>query len=179
MQSIINVISAAVLPVTILMIILYGIGARTKVYDVFVQGAWEGMKIVVNIMPTLVGLLVAVGVLRASSFFEVIGHWMEPLLNRCHMALEVFSLSIVKMFSSSASTGLLLDVYRIYGTDSFSGLAASLMMSSTETIFYTMSVYFMAAHVTKTRYTLVGALIATLAGTVASFIFAGMMAGGV
>ena len=95
------------------------------------------------------------------------------------MALEVFSLSIVKMFSSSASTGLLLDVYRIYGTDSFSGLAASLMMSSTETIFYTMSVYFMAAHVTKTRYTLVGALIATLAGTVASFIFAGMMAGGV
>ena len=66
-----------------------------------------------------------------------------------------------------------------YGTDSFSGLAASLMMSSTETIFYTMSVYFMAAHVTKTRYTLVGALIATLAGTVASFIFAGMMAGGV
>ena len=161
MQSIINVISAAVLPVTILMIILYGIGARTKVYDVFVQGAWEGMKIVVNIMPTLVGLLVAVGVLRASSFFEVLGHWMEPLLNRCHMALEVFSLSIVKMFSSSASTGLLLDV------------------SSTETIFYTMSVYFMAAHVTKTRYTLVGALIATLAGTVASFIFAGMMAGGV
>lgn len=179
MQSIINIISAAVLPVTILMIILYGIRARTKVYDVFVQGAWEGMKIVVNIMPTLVGLLVAVGVLRASSFFEVLGYWMQPLLNRCHMSLEVFSLSIVKMFSSSASTGLLLDVYRIYGTDSFSGLASSLMMSSTETIFYTMSVYFMAAHVTKTRYTLAGALIATLAGTVASFIFAGMMAGGV
>ena len=178
MQSIINIISAAVLPITILLIILYGIRARTKVYDVFVQGAWEGMKIVVNILPTLVGLLVAVGVLRASSFFEVLGYWMQPLLNRCHMALEVFSLSIVKMFSSSASTGLLLDVYQIYGTDSFSGLAASLMMSSTETIFYTMSVYFMAAHVTKTRYTLVGALIATIAGTVASFIFAGMMTGG-
>lgn len=177
MQSIISIISAAVLPITILLIILYGIRARTKVYDVFVQGAWEGMKIVVNILPTLVGLLVAVGVLRASSFFEVLGHCMQPLLNRCHMALEVFSLSIVKMFSSSASTGLLLDVYQIYGTDSFSGLAASLMMSSTETIFYTMSVYFMAAHVTKTRYTLAGALIATTAGTVASFIFAGMMTG--
>ncbi len=179
MQSIISIISAAVLPITILLIILYGIRARTKVYDVFVQGAWEGMKIVVNILPTLVGLLVAVGVLRASSFFEVLGHCMQPLLNRCHMALEVFSLSIVKMFSSSASTGLLLDVYQIYGTDSFSGLAASLMMSSTETIFYTMSVYFMAAHVTKTRYTLTGALIATTAGTVASFIFAGMMTGSI
>lgn len=179
MQSIISIISAAVLPITILLIILYGIRARTKVYDVFVQGAWEGMKIVVNILPTLVGLLVAVGVLRASSFFEVLGHCMQPLLNRCHMALEVFSLSIVKMFSSSASTGLLLDVYQIYGTDSFSGLAASLMMSSTETIFYTMSVYFMAAHVTKTRYTLAGALIATTAGTVASFIFAGMMTGSI
>lgn len=177
MQVVLNIISAAVLPLTILLIILYGLKVKTKVYDVFVQGAWEGMKIVANILPTLVGLLVAVGVLRASSFFDLMGIWMRPVLERCHMAFEVFSLSIVKMFSSSASTGLLLDVYRIYGTDSFSGLAASLMMSSTETIFYTMSVYFMAAHVTKTRYTLAGALIATTAGTVASFIFAGMMTG--
>ena len=82
---------------------------------------------------------------------------------------------IVKMFSSSASTGLLLDIFKKYGTDSYSGLVASLVLSSTETIFYTMSIYFMTAKVTKTRYTLAGALLATAAGTGASMILALLM----
>jgi spore maturation protein B len=72
------------------------------------------------------------------------------------------------MFSSSAATGLVLDLFKEYGTDSRIGLIASVMMCCTETIFYTMSVYFMAAKVKKTRYTLTGALLATLAGIVAS-----------
>ena len=79
------------------------------------------------------------------------------------------------MFSSSASTGLLLDIYKNYGTDSYNGLVASLVLSSTETIFYTMSVYFMAAKVAKTRYTLKGALLATAAGTAASMVLAAVM----
>jgi len=77
-------------------------------------------------------------------------------------------LTIVKMFSSSAATGLLLDIYKEYGTDSRLGLIASISMSCTETIFYAMSVYFLAANVTITRYTVGGALLATLAGLVAS-----------
>ena len=86
-------------------------------------------------------------------------------------------LTVVKMFSSSAATGLLLDAYKEFGTDSFLGLIASISMSCTETIFYTMSVYFMTAKVSKTRYTLTGALIATFAGLAASVVLAGMMAG--
>ena len=85
-------------------------------------------------------------------------------------------MTIVRMFSSSAATGLLLDIYQTYGTDSFAGLLASICMSSTETIFYTMSVYFMAAKVTKTRWTLPGALAATLAGVIASFLLANLCA---
>lgn len=77
---------------------------------------------------------------------------------------------IVRMFSSSAATGLVLDVFKQFGTDSYEGLLSSIMMSSTETIFYTMSVYFMTAKVTKTRWTLAGALISTLAGIIASVI---------
>ena len=84
-------------------------------------------------------------------------------------------LAILRMFSSSAATGLLLDVYKQYGTDSQIGLIASLMMCCTETIFYTMSVYFMTAGIRKTRYTLAGALTATAAGIVASVILAGVM----
>lgn len=175
MNQFINYISACILPAVVVYIVGFGILAKVNVYDSFVEGAKDGLKIVVGIMPTLIGLIVAVGVLRASSFFELLGQVLAPVLERMHMAVEVFSLMIVKMFSSSASTGLLIDIYETYGTDSFSGLAASLMLSSTETIFYTMSVYFMAAKVTKTRYTLAGALIATAAGVAASLVFAGMM----
>ena len=81
---------------------------------------------------------------------------------------QLVPLAIVRMFSSSAATGLVLDIFKEYGTDSRIGLIASIMMSCTETIFYTMSVYFMAAKVRKTRYTLAGALAATLAGIMAS-----------
>lgn len=84
-------------------------------------------------------------------------------------------LTVVKMFSSSAATGLLLDLFKEYGTDSYIGLIASISMSCTETIFYTMSVYYMTARVTKTRYTLSGALLATLAGVIASMVLAGYM----
>ena len=82
---------------------------------------------------------------------------------------------LIKMFSSSAATGLVLDIFKNHGPDSLIGMTTSIMMSCTETIFYTMSVYFLAAKVTKTRYTLVGALLATLAGVAASIVLAGIL----
>lgn len=81
----------------------------------------------------------------------------------------------MKMFSSSAATGLVLDIFKNYGTDSYIGMITSIMMSCTETIFYTMSVYFIAAKVTKTRYTLAGAMLSTVVGIIASVILAGMI----
>lgn len=138
-------------------------------------GAKDGLKTVVTILPTLIGLMVAVGVLRASGFLDLLSKLLGVILNPIGFPVQLVPLSIVKMFSSSASTGLLLDIYKNYGTDSFIGLAASISMSCTETIFYTMSVYFVAAKVTKTRYTLAGALFATFIGLAASVILAGMM----
>ena len=84
-------------------------------------------------------------------------------------------LLIVKLFSSSAATGLVLDIFKNSGPDSYAGTLTSILMSCTETVFYTMSVYFLAAKVTKTRYTLAGALLATLAGTVASVVLTAML----
>ena len=128
-----------------------------------------------KIMPTLIGLMVAVGILRASGFLDflssIIGHFTAYI----GFPGELVPLTIVKMFSSSAATGLLLDIFKEYGTDSRLGLIASISMACTETIFYTMSVYFMTAKIKKTRYTLTGALLATLAGLAASVLIAGMM----
>ena len=124
-------------------------------------------------MPTLIGLMVAVGVLRASGFLQAVGRLFGGLAGKVGFPSELVPLVFVKMFSSSAATGLVLDIFKTHGPDSYIGTITSIMMSCTETIFYTMSVYFLAAKVTKTRHTLAGALLATLAGVVASVILAG------
>ncbi len=167
--------SDILIPLLIFFIVGYGFVSKVKVYETFLKGAKDGLKIVVDIVPTLIGLLVAVGMLRASGFFEMLGKVLAPLTSLVGLPTEILPLMIVKLFSSSAATGLVLDIFRTAGPDSYVGLLTSILMSCTETVFYTMSVYFLAAKVTKTRFTLAGALISTLAGTVASVILAGMM----
>lgn len=166
-------ISDFIVPAVILLVVAYGVSEKVKVYDEFVRGAKKGFYTVIKIMPTLIGLMVAVGILRASGFLEFLAGLIGKVTDYIGFPSQLVPLSIVKMFSSSAATGLLLDLFKEYGTDSRIGLIASIMLSCTETIFYTMSVYFMAAKVKKTRYTLTGALLATLAGMIASVWLAG------
>lgn len=167
-------LSKAAIPFIILFIVGNGLLRRQRVYEDFLDGAKSGVRTVVEIMPTLVGLMVAVGILRASGFLDFLSDLLTRGMAFLHFPTELVPLAIVKMFSSSAATGLLLDLYKTHGTDSVIGLAASIMLSSTETIFYTMSIYFMSVKVKKTRYTLAGALIATLVGIVASVMLTQM-----
>ena len=175
MSFVLSNISNIIIPVIIFYIIAYGIASKTKVYEDFVNGAKDGLKTVVGIMPTLVALMTAVGILRASGFLTFLGNLVRPLSEKLGFPAELVPLAFIKMFSSSAATGLVLDIFKNYGTDSYIGLVTSIMMSCTETIFYTMSVYFVAAKVTKTRYTLTGALLSTLTGIAASVLLAGIM----
>lgn len=168
-------LSNAVIPLLLLFIVSYGLMKKRNVYESFIKGAVDGFQTVVQIMPTLIGLMVAVGILRASGFLDFISGLLGRLLNGVGFPAELLPVTIVRMFSSSAATGLVLDLFKEYGPDSFIGMATSILMSCTETIFYTMSVYFMAAKVTKTRYTLAGALLATFAGIVVSLFLAQMM----
>lgn len=167
-------LSKAAIPFIILFIVGNGLLRHQRVYEDFLDGAKSGVRTVVEIMPTLVGLMVAVGILRASGFLDFLADLLAKGFAFTHFPTELVPIAIVKMFSSSAATGLLLDLYKEHGTDSMIGLAASIMLSSTETIFYTMSIYFMIVKVKKTRYTLAGALIATLAGIAASVTLAQM-----
>lgn len=169
------IMSDLLIPMIILGILCYGILQQVAVYDVFVKGAKSGFLTVAKIIPTMVGLMVAVGILRASGLLTCLSEEIGKFTKWIGFPGELVPLTIVKMFSSSAATGLLLDIYKEFGTDSRNGLIASISMASTETIFYTMSVYYMTAKVTKTRYTLTGALLATFAGLAASVILAGAM----
>lgn len=168
-------LSDIVIPVIIFYIVAYGLSSKVKVYESFLKGARDGLGIVVDIMPTLIGLMVAVGVLRASGFLSFLGELLAPVTEAAGIPASMFPLLIVKLFSSSAATGLVLDIFKENGPDSYAGLMTSILMSCTETLFYTMSVYFLAAKVTKTRYTLPGALFAILAGTIMSVLLAGWM----
>ena len=176
-MNVLTHLSDIIIPRIIFFIVGYGMVSHVKVYETFLKGAKDGLRIAVEILPTLIGLLVAVGVLRASGFFELLGAVLEPVTTALKLPVQLIPLLVVKMFSSSAATGLVLDIFKSCGPDSYAGMLTSILMSCTETIFYTMSVYFLAAKVTKTGYTLKGALLATLAGTVASVILAGMMVG--
>lgn len=168
-------LSDMIVPMVIFFIVCYGVIRKVDVYDTFIKGANSGFHTVIKIMPTMIALMIAVGILRASGFLEMLSEMIGKLTDCIGFPGQLVPLTVVKMFSSSAATGLLLDLYKEYGTDSKIGLIGSISMACTETIFYTMSVYFMTAKVRKSRYTLPGALLATFAGLMASVILAGWM----
>ena len=176
-MNVLTHLSDIMIPLLIFLVVGYGMVSGVKVYETFLEGAKDGLKTVVQIMPTLVGLMMAVGILRTSGFFDMLGKMLYPLAVCIHLPVQVIPILIVKMFSSSAATGLVLDVFKTSGPDSYAGTVTSILMSCTETIFYTMSVYYLAAKVTKTRYTLAGAMISTLVGTVASIFLAQLICG--
>lgn len=157
-------LSTYILPFFIFYVVAYGLWKGRNVYQVFAEGAKGGFSTAIGILPTLVGLLAAVGVLRASGFLDFLSGLLKGLLKGTSFPVELLPLAVVRLFSNSAATGLALDLFKTYGPDSQQGLLASLFLSSTETVFYTMSIYFMSIKIKRTRYTLSGALLASLAG---------------
>lgn len=175
MTNVLTHLSNILIPALIFYIVAYGIASKSNVYEDFIRGAADGFHTVISIMPTLIGLMMAVGILRASGFLDLLGNTVGKLTELVGFPAQLVPVIFIKLFSSSAATGLVLDIFKTYGTDSRMGLITSIMMSCTETCFYTMSVYYLAAKVTKTRYTLAGALTATAAGVVMSVVMAGLM----
>ena len=162
-------LSEYLIPVLIFYILADGIFSGTSVYDEFVKGASEGVRTVFRIFPTLVGLMTAVGMLRASGVLDVLTKLLVLPARILHFPEQLIPLALVRLFSASAATSLVLDVY------SYTGMLASIMMGCTETVFYTMSVYFLTVKISRTRWTLAGALFSTLAGIAASVVLAGIV----
>ncbi len=161
-------LSDGIIPFVFIIIAGYGLLNKINIFDVFIEGAADGFKTVYKILPTLIGLMVMVGILRVSGSLDYLASLMKPVSRVTGFPSELLPLVAVKMFSSSAAVGLLIDIYKQMGPDSYLGTLASVIMSCSETIFYTMSIYFVTVKVTKTRYTLIGALFATAAGIAAA-----------
>ncbi|MBE5927952.1 MAG: spore maturation protein [Lachnospiraceae bacterium] len=173
-MNIIYYLSDGIIPFTFIIIVGYALLNKVDVFDAFIDGALSGFQTVIKILPTLIGLMAAVGILRTSGCLDYISSFISPVTDLFEFPSELVPLVIIKMFSSSAASSLLVDIYKQSGPDSSVGILASVLMSCSETIFYTMSVYFMTAGVTKTRYTLAGSVACMIAGIIASVFIVGI-----
>lgn len=161
-MKIINYISTIAIPAIILIIIFYSVLEKNKVYDIFIDGAKEGTKIVYNIFPTLIGLFVAVGALRNSGIIDLIINLISPIIEKINIPREIMPLAILRPISGSASMAIATDIMNNYGVDSTVGKIASVIMGSTETTLYTIAIYTSCIKIKNTR----GILFAALAGDI-------------
>jgi len=157
-----------VAPVLILAILLYGMIRRVPVYDAFLSGAKKGLRTAADIMPILVGMLTFVAFLVHSGALEAFLRFCSPVMSALGIPEGSAPVLLIRPFSGSAALAMLERTLADYGPDSPEGRIASVMMGSSETIFYTLPLYLSAARVKKSRYTVPAALIAWLVGGVAS-----------
>jgi spore maturation protein B len=153
-----------IVPGILLIISLAALHKKENSYDILLQGAAEGLALVKTILPSLILLLTAVHMLRASGAVELLGSFLSPVFHQFGIPVETAMLVLVRPISGSAALAVGAELMRQYGPDSTIGRTAAIMLGSTETTFYTISVYFGAAGISKTRYTLPCALFADFAG---------------
>lgn len=163
-----ELILTMLVPFLMLGIALFGLVRRVDLWGALVDGAGDGLKVSLRIVPALIGLLTAVYMLRASGALELLGELLEPALSAVGVPVETVPLLLVRPVSGSAALGVGAELIETCGPDSLVGRTAAVMLGSTETTFYTVAVYFGAAKVARSRY----AIPAALCGDVAGFLAA-------
>ena len=174
-MSVINFLSAGAIPLIIITIIFYGLKEKQKVFDIFLDGAKEGMEIVIGLFPTLLGIFLAIGLLRNSGILDFIISIISPITNVLKVPSQILPLAMLRPISGSASMGIAVDIMEKYGVDSLIGKITSTIMGSTETTFYTIAIYTASVKIKKIRFVLVAALLEDLAGMITSVIICQLM----
>ncbi|MDR5659211.1 nucleoside recognition domain-containing protein [Serpentinicella sp. ANB-PHB4] len=168
-------LSILAIPIMFTAILVHGYIKGVNLYDAFVEGASEGFKTAIRIMPYLVAIFIVIGLLRKSGSIDMLVVLLQPITTRLGIPGEILPLALMRPISGSGALGVLQDILTTYGPDSFVGRVASTMMGSAETIFYTMAVYFGAIGVKNSRHTVPSALIAHFAAIIAAVFVCHMM----
>ncbi len=153
-----------IVPILLFFVSALALHKRENAYEQMLDGAADGLKLLASILPSLIFLLTAVTMLRASGAMEAISRFLSPVFRFFGIPAETAMLVLIRPISGSAALAVGADLMAQYGPDSPVGRTAAVMLGSTETTFYTISVYFGAAGIKKTRYTIPAALIADLTG---------------
>lgn len=157
-----------IVPLVLAVTAVAALGKREKAYDILVDGAREGFQMLLTIAPCLVVLLSAVGMLRASGALDAFSRMLSPALEFLGIPPQTVLLMLVRPISGSAALAIGAELIAQYGVDSLVGRTAAVMLGSTETTFYTISVYFGSWGISKTRYAVPAALVADLVGFLAA-----------
>lgn len=174
-QSLLNNISLWALPCIIVLVLTMGIVKKVPVYEVFTEGAKDGFKVAVNIIPYLVAIIVAISMLRASGTIEMIAHVLSGVLARFNVPADVLPVIFVRPLSGSAALGLFSDIASTAGPTAYSTKLAAVMVGSSETTFYVLAVYFGAVGITKFRYALWVGILADIIAAIMSIVVCGWM----
>ncbi len=169
-QQIIGHVSVWAIPVFLLGIPLYGALKGVKVYESFVEGAKEGFQVGVRIIPYLVAILVAVGMLRGAGAIDILARGLDPILRRIGMPAEILPLAIMRPLSGSGSMGIVTELIKAHGPDSFIARLAASAYGSTETTFYVLAVYFGSVGIKKARHAVVSGLFADIVSLISAVI---------
>lgn len=169
-MSAINFLSNLAMPLIILLIVIYGLFQKVKVFDLFLDGAKEGIQILISIFPTLIGLFVAIGALRSSGILDFIINLLSPVLDIFNFPTEIMPLALIRPISGSGSIAVATDIMKTYGVDSNIGLMSAVIMGSTETTVYTIAVYSSSVGIKNTRFVLYASLLADLVGILVSVL---------
>lgn len=174
-HSILNIISLWALPLIIVLILTVGMVKKVPIYEVFTEGAKDGFKVAVNIIPYLVAIIVSISMLRASGAIEMLAHALSGLLAKFHVPADVLPVIFVRPLSGSAALGLFSDIATHSGPLSYSTKLAAVMVGSSETTFYVLAVYFGSIGITKFRYALWVGILADIIAAVMSIIVCNWM----
>jgi spore maturation protein B len=177
-KLLLDTLSAWAVPLLVAGIPLYALTRKVNVYAAFLEGARGGFETGVRIVPPLTAVLVALGMLRASGALDAAAHALAPLLEPIGLPASVLPLVVIRPLSGGAALGVVGDVLRSEGPDSYAGRLVSVMCGSTETTFYVLAVYFGAAGITRYRHALPAALLADLAGMTAALVVVRLLFGG-
>ncbi|MEX1275370.1 MAG: spore maturation protein [Bacteroidota bacterium] len=176
-KTIITVVSLVAIPLLLLTFLGWGIVKKVRVYEVFVEGAKDGFTTAVRIIPYLVAMLFAIGIFRASGAMEVLSAILAPVTNLIGMPAETLPMAMMRPLSGSGSLGIMTELMKVHGPDSFIGILASTMYGSTETTFYVLAVYFGAVQVKNTRHALPAGLIADVFGMLGAVVICRILFG--
>lgn len=165
-------ISAAILPVLILIILIFGIVKKVPVYEEFIEGAKDGFKVSVTIIPYLVALIVAIAMFRASGALDLITNWFGFILEKFSISADLLPIMLTRSLSGSATLGLFSELASANGANSFVTMTAAIMVGSSETTFYVLSVYFGSIGIKKFRYAILTGIIADITGIVLAILVA-------
>jgi spore maturation protein B len=174
-QQIIGIISIWAIPVFLVGIPVYGALKGVKIYESFVEGAKGGFQMAIRIIPYLVAILVAVGMLRGAGAIDMLSDWLGPLLRKVGFPAEILPLAIMRPLSGSGSLGVVTELIQTHGPDTFIGRLAATAYGSTETTFYVLAVYFGAVGIKRIRHAVLSGLTADIVSLIMAVIVCRIM----